>query len=122
LKSIENEVVISNIQGYLLRTARNLSLNFKRNNNADIVEYDDYHTIFNDRNFETQELTKMVDSALELLPSEHKEAFILQTYQGLSYNEIAALTDVPLTTVRNRIVRAKIKLREILAPILEESI
>lgn len=122
LKSIENEVVIGNVQGYLLRTARNLSLNFKRNNNADLIEYDDYHTTFNDRNLENQELTKLIDSALELLPTEHKEAFILQTYQGLSYSEIASLTDVPLTTVRNRIVRAKYKLREILAPILEESI
>ncbi|GAB1370813.1 hypothetical protein MASR1M45_08750 [Candidatus Kapaibacterium sp.] len=56
---------------------------------------------------------------LELLPDMHKEAFILQAFQGLSYSEIAAVLDVPVTTVRNWIVRAKSKLREILLPYFE---
>lgn len=120
LKSIENNINVGNVQGYLLRTARNLSLNFRRDNKIDLTEFDDYHTYVTDNNFEMKELASMIDSALELLPDEHKEAFILQSYQGLSYSEIATLTDVPLSTVRNRIVRAKAKLREILAPMIKE--
>ncbi|MCO5251777.1 MAG: RNA polymerase sigma factor [Candidatus Kapabacteria bacterium] len=120
IRSIESKIVIGNVQGYLLRTARNLSLNFKRNNNKLLVEFDDYHAYFTERNFEVKELTQMIDAALDLLPEEHKEAFILQAYQGLTYSEIATLTEVPLTTVRNRVVRAKSKLREILSPMLEE--
>ncbi len=119
LKSIENNVQIDNINGYLLKTARNLSINFKRKNKVEIIEYDDLNYFINDRAFELQELSELLDSALDLLPVEHKEAFILQTYYGLSYSEIANLTEVPLTTVRNRVVRAKFKLREILSPILE---
>ncbi|MBX3042944.1 MAG: RNA polymerase sigma factor [Candidatus Kapabacteria bacterium] len=120
LKCIENKIYIGNVQGYLLKTARNLSLNFRRNQRAEMVEFDDFRANIDDNSYELKELSEMIDSALELLPEEHKEAFILQSYQGLSYSEIATLTDVPLSTVRNRIVRAKAKLREILAPMIKE--
>ncbi len=53
------------------------------------------------------------------LIEEHREALVLQMYSGLSYLEIAELTGVPLTTVRNRIARAKSKIREILTPYIE---
>jgi len=119
LKSIENNVEINNINGYLLKTARNLALNLKRIQKVETIEYDDLNYFFNDGASELQELSEMLDTALDLLPDEQKEAFILQTYYGLSYSEIAIITEVPLTTVRNRVVRAKVKLREILSPILE---
>ena len=120
LKSIENHIQIGNVQGYLLRTARNLSLNFRRDHKVETVEYEDFRANIEDNSYELKELSQMIDSALELLPDEHKEAFVLQIYQGLSYSEIATLTEVPLSTVRNRIVRAKAKLREILAPMIKE--
>lgn len=119
LKSIESNVTIENINGYLLKTARNLSMNLKRKNKVELVEFDELNYFLNDKAFEMQELSELMDSALDLLPLEHKEAFILQIYYGLTYSEIASLTEVPLTTVRNRVVRAKMKLREILSPILE---
>jgi RNA polymerase sigma-70 factor (ECF subfamily) len=59
--------------------------------------------------------------ALELLGDEYREALVLQTYNELSYQEIAEIQGVPLTTVRNRIVRAKRKLREIVQPYLAEN-
>lgn len=121
LKSIENDVKINSVKAYLLITARNLSINFKRKNKVETVEFNDLLHLFNDRTYEMKELTQLVDSALDLLPDEHKEAFILQVYNGLSYSEIANITNVPLTTVRNRVVRAKYKLREILTPILQEN-
>ncbi len=120
LKSIENNIHIGNVQGYLLRTARNLSLNFRRDNKVETVEFEEFRANIEDNNYELKELSQMIDSALELLPDEHKEAFVLQIYQGLSYSEIATLTEVPLSTVRNRIVRAKSKLREILTPLLQD--
>jgi RNA polymerase sigma factor (sigma-70 family) len=120
LKSIENNVKINSVKAYLLITARNLSLNFKRQNRVETVEYNDLMHLFNDRTYEMKEITQLVDSALDLLSEDQKEAFILQVYNGLSYSEIANITNVPLTTVRNRVVRAKYKLREILTPVFEE--
>jgi DNA-directed RNA polymerase specialized sigma24 family protein len=40
----------------------------------------------------------------------------MQVYGGLSYLEIADVMGVPMTTVRNWIVRAKDKMRKIVSP------
>lgn len=109
------------VQFYLLKIARNLCLNHKRDNRAMLVELEDFHIPDNDSALESEEVSKLVNTALDLIPEEHKEAFILQVYQGMTYAEIAELTDVPLTTVRNRVVRAKRKLREILLPYFESN-
>lgn len=120
LRSIENNVPINSVKGYLLKIARNHALNRKRQKKVETVEYDDLKYFFNDKTLETRELSEMLDSAMDLLSEEQKEAAILQLYYGLTYSEIANMTEVPLSTVRNRVVRAKIKLREILAPMLVE--
>lgn len=119
LKNIENKKEISNIPGLLLKIARHLSINHKKSNKNNFSELEDIHAIFHDYSMESKELSQMIDMAMDLLPEEHKEAFILQIFEGLSYNDIAEITNVPLSTVRNRIVRAKSKLREILTPMLE---
>ncbi len=119
LKNIERKTEITNVLGLLLKIARNLSLNYKRDNKLNLTELEEIHIAFTENDIETKELNQLVESALDLLPEEHKEAFILQIYEGLTYQEIAELTEVPLTTVRNRIVRAKTKLKEILTPFFE---
>ena len=48
------------------------------------------------------------------------ESFVLREYDGLSYQEIADLTQTSLATVKIRIFRAKQKIREILAPYLSD--
>jgi RNA polymerase sigma-70 factor (ECF subfamily) len=45
---------------------------------------------------------------------------VLREYDGLSYQEIADLTQTSLATVKIRIFRAKQKIREILAPYLSD--
>ena len=49
-------------------------------------------------------------------PDDHREAVVLQLYNGYSYDEIGTMMNVPVTTVRNWVVRAKSKLRATLAP------
>lgn len=122
LNAVKKNPNISNVKGYLLRIARNLALNIKRTKKIETLEFDELRYLFNDKNFEKQELGELIDSALNLLSEEHKEAFMLQAYHGLKYHEIAELTEVPISTVRNRVVRAKAKLREILTPVLHERI
>jgi RNA polymerase sigma-70 factor (ECF subfamily) len=77
--------------------------------------------VFQDSFFETEtemlpmeraELIRILTVALEVLPDEQREALILQVYDDLSYQEIAEFMNVPLSSVRNWVVRAKKKLRD----------
>lgn len=125
LKAIENNYNIENVQGYLLKIARNNSINHKKTVSSNIIFeelIEDFHSSNQDEKYESKEIIEIVNRALDLLPDESKEAFVLQVYEGMSYQEIANLTNVPVTTVRNRVVRAKMKMREILAPIFNENI
>jgi RNA polymerase sigma-70 factor (ECF subfamily) len=56
-----------------------------------------------------------VEDALRRLPDEFRAAVVLCDVAGLSYAEIAAALDVPVGTVRSRIHRGRLLLREALA-------
>jgi RNA polymerase sigma-70 factor (ECF subfamily) len=55
-----------------------------------------------------------LQSALESLPVEFREALVLRELEGLSYKEIADVTDLPLGTVMSRLARARERLRRLL--------
>ena len=57
---------------------------------------------------------------MELLPDDYRETLALQVYGGMTYEEIAAVRRVPITTVRNHILRAKKKIRELLLPFFQD--
>ena len=54
---------------------------------------------------------RLVRRALEELPVEFREAFVLREVEGLSYKEIADVTDVPIGTVMSRLARARRQLQ-----------
>ena len=120
LNSVEQGKVIENVAAYLLRIARNLSLNLETRRPA-VVELDELHAVYTPSPLESEETTQMIQMSLELLPNEQKEALVLQVYSGLSYQEIADTMGVPVTTIRNWIVRGKAKMRETLAQYFETS-
>jgi len=120
LAILEKGTVIENVPAYLLRIARNLSLRSESKKQL-TVPIEDYHAIFNEAPMEAEETSKILQMSLDLLPKEQREALVLQVYGGLSYNEIAEVMGVPMTTVRNWIVRAKDKMRKIVAPYFQQS-
>ncbi|MBK7821807.1 MAG: RNA polymerase sigma factor SigE [Tessaracoccus sp.] len=61
------------------------------------------------------ELEADVDAALRALSPEQRVAVVLCDIEGLSYEEIAAVLDVKLGTVRSRIARGRAALREALS-------
>lgn len=60
-------------------------------------------------------LSDDVQSALLKLPYDFREAVVLCDVVGLTYDEIADATEVPVGTVRSRIHRGRSQLREVLA-------
>ncbi|WP_394249065.1 RNA polymerase sigma factor [Arthrobacter pityocampae] len=61
-----------------------------------------------------------IGRALQELPAIDRDAILLLVWAGLSYEDIATATGVPLGTVRSRINRARRKLRVHLDPTLSD--
>jgi RNA polymerase sigma-70 factor (ECF subfamily) len=59
--------------------------------------------------------TIAVRDAVLALVEEQREAIILREFHGLDYQEIAAVQEVPVGTVRSRLARAREELRKTLA-------
>ena len=62
---------------------------------------------------------RMVRKALSELSEEFRTALVLKEMDGMSYEEIAEIVEVPLGTVRSRIHRARLELRAKLAMLLK---
>jgi len=67
-----------------------------------------------DRLAEASELSAQLQHGLARLSPELREAVILRDLQGLEYNEIQAVLQVPEGTVKSRINRGRIELAKIL--------
>ncbi len=119
-KTLEKGNNIENMYAYLLTICRNLIYNRARNKIyfEDVEKANDIVDLSSNI-LEKKEFNTAVSDALDKLPSEHKEAFILQVFDGMSYKEISNISNVPVSTVRNRVVRAKRKLRQLLSTYLE---
>ena len=50
---------------------------------------------------------KLVQNALQEIPEEFRQPLVLKEIDGMSYEEIAKILDIPLGTVRSRIFRAR---------------
>lgn len=118
-QSAKKEREMTNVPAFILRIARNLCVNIKRHEKP-AISYEDYMIVNHDNRDDKDELLNLIKMAMELLPLDYKESFILREYEGLSYSEIAELTDAPLSTVKIRIFRAKQRIREILSPYLAD--
>jgi len=111
---------IENFPAYLMTIARNLCLSYKAKHKRSFVQVEDFHLTSRDVPYEQQELLQLIQTALELLPEDYREAFVLREYNGLSYVEISEVIGESLEVVKIRIFRAKKKLRDILAPYLAD--
>jgi RNA polymerase sigma-70 factor (ECF subfamily) len=63
---------------------------------------------------ERSEWRTEIDQVVRRLPEAYKQLILLRHAQDLSYDEIAAITRLPLGTVKNRLFRAREMMREIL--------
>ena len=66
-----------------------------------------------------KEIAATVNSAMEALPDELRQAVTLREIDGLSYEEIAEVMNCPIGTVRSRIFRAREAISAKVKPMLE---
>lgn len=60
-------------------------------------------------------------AAIDALPTDFREAVVLSDLQGLSYQEVADVLDVPLGTVKSRLFRGRKLLQKQLHDVARES-
>lgn len=67
---------------------------------------------------ERRERAAQVHAALATLDEDFRTVLVLREMEGLAYDEIAQMLDLPLGTVRSRLHRARIQLKEQLKGVL----
>ncbi len=63
---------------------------------------------------EADELEHAIQHCLENLPLEFRTVVVMADIQGLDYTEVASTVRVPLGTIKSRLARARLRLRECL--------
>ena len=116
-----------NPRAWLLTVVRNSAYTFLQQNRARELssEFDEVlhsELASNGRTSETPEVLvlrsaqqRFLNEAVEALPVEFREAFVLREMEGLSYKEIADVARIPIGTVMSRLSRARRQLQAAVA-------
>jgi RNA polymerase sigma-70 factor (ECF subfamily) len=67
-----------------------------------------------DEKAEADELEHAIQHCLNNLPLEFKTVVVMADIQGMDYTEVAISVKVPLGTIKSRLARARLRLRECL--------
>lgn len=68
---------------------------------------------------ERTEDERQLNAAIAKLSAEHREVLLMKDIDGLKYEDIAEVLGVPIGTIRSRLHRARLELRELLVPLEE---
>lgn len=69
---------------------------------------------------EQQERVEQIQAALTTLTEEHRSVLVLREIDGCCYETIGEILDLPVGTVRSRLHRARMQLRDHLKSVLQE--
>lgn len=73
-----------------------------------------------ERSLERNEAVRAVRSAIMRLSAEQREVVRLRDIEGYSYEEISEMLDIEIGTVKSRLNRARLNLKQMLAPVYSE--
>ena len=115
----------SPFRSWLLRIAHNAALNALERRRPALLddgdaERDDVEPVHGTRarppadSLELKERRDRLARKLQQLPPAHRAVLVLRDLEGLSYEEISAVTDSPLGSVKGRLHRARRELIELL--------
>lgn len=115
-------IAINTAKNYLATRARRPQFALEQGNeeSPDVSEQmPDYHTP--ETELSNRQIVSTVNEVVESLPEELREAITLREMEGLSYEDIAAIMNCPIGTVRSRIFRAREAIAAKLRPLLEHT-
>ncbi len=122
LKSYSPEA--GSFQNWIMRVARNLIIDHYRqtrkysqtqgSEELDTLNLRDNKLLNPHRAAEQAEASRFLQHGLQALPPDLKEVIILRDIEGMAYQEIADLLNVPEGTVKSRINRGRIELAKLL--------
>lgn len=114
-----------------INTAKNYLQSRGRRTPLQDVNVDDDEQFIMDSNFENNaspealiqrdQLKDVIFKCMSQLPDELQQAIKLREIDGMSYEDIAAVMDCPIGTVRSRIFRAREAIDKQIEPLLERS-
>ena len=116
---------------WLYRVAMNLALTRKRRQKVRAVSTeggengrpldisDDPERTSPGRELEAADRRRLVERAMASLDEPHRAILVLKEVEGLRYEEIARVLELPIGTVRSRLHRARADLRDRLKPLLD---
>jgi len=115
---------VRKFSGLLFTIARNLSLNSIRDSKTSFhISLEDMppesELFMRTMEYDESDLREMMQKALQQLPINQREAFVLREYSGYSYNEIAEITGATMINVKTRAWRAKERLRKVISAWME---
>jgi len=117
----------NNPRAWLLTVVRNSAYTFLQENRARELGAEFDETVHSEpaaagRSPETPEVLvlrsaqqRFLNEAVEALPVEFREVFVLREMEGLSYKEIAEVARIPMGTVMSRLARARRQLQAAVA-------
>ena len=92
------------------RKKKNISFSTYAHDGSDNLDFPDEKNLTREEELINEEIKDKVWNAVELLPEEYRELIIMRYVNGLKYDEISTILNIPMGTLKNKIFRAKKKL------------
>lgn len=116
--AIVRGVTFTSVPGYIFRSARHACISQLQRPRHDVVDTEQLAAIT--LSYERKELLDLIDVALQQLPEDYRDVFILREQMGLRYGDIGEALSMTPESARTRAYRARIMMRDLLAPYLRD--